>query len=134
MEVRNPSRGSGLPPVQPTVSRRHASHSVSASRFSSSYLCRSCTLLIPCCACAIASLWRVAGSPLITPFAQQHLGGGMSAASGHRTDFRGELLERSSRLRRERLAQDFAVLGFGRAAVFGGAQFETSDELRIEVA
>ena len=57
----------------------------------------------------------------------------MNAAGGHRTDFRGELLERSSRLDCKRLAQDFAVLGFSRAAVFGSAQFEASDELRIEV-
>ena len=53
---------------------------------------------------------------------------------GHRTDFCGELLERPARFVRERLAQYFTVLGFRRAAVFSGAQFEPGDEFLIEVA
>jgi hypothetical protein len=43
-------------------------------------------------------------------------------------------LNDSSRLRRRRLARDFAMLGFERAAVLGGAQLEAGDELIIEVA
>ena len=46
---------------------------------------------------------------------------------GHRTDFCGELLERPARFLRERLAQYFTVLGFRRAAVFSGAQFEPGE-------
>ena len=59
---------------------------------------------------------------------------GMRAAGAHRTDLRSQLLERSSRLRCQRLPQDFAMLGFGRAAVLGGAQLEAGDELIIEIA
>ena len=58
----------------------------------------------------------------------------MRAAGAHRTDLRSQLLERSSRPRCQRLAQDFAMLGFGRAAVLGGAQLEAGDELIIEIA
>ena len=58
----------------------------------------------------------------------------MRAAGAHRTDLRSQLLERSSRLRCQRLPQDFAMLGFGRAAVLGGAQLEAGDELIIEIA
>jgi hypothetical protein len=58
----------------------------------------------------------------------------MVAAGGHRTDSRRHFLEGSSRLHGERFAKNFAVLGFGGSAVFGGAQFEPDDEFLIKVA
>lgn len=50
------------------------------------------------------------------------------------TDLRSQLFEGSLRLRRERLARNFAMLGFGRPAVFGRSQFEPGDEFLIEVS
>jgi hypothetical protein len=58
----------------------------------------------------------------------------MSAAGCYRSDLRSQLLERSSGFRRERLAQDFAMLGFGRAPVLGGAQFQPGDDLLVDLS
>ena len=70
----------------------------------------------------------------MAPFAKEHLGRGMSAAGGHRTDSRSQLPGGSSRLSRERLAKNFAMLGIVGPAVFGRAQFESRDEFLVEVA
>jgi hypothetical protein len=82
----------------------------------------------------VRSLSAGHGSPLIAPFAHQLLGGSVSPSRGHPTDFRRELLKRSARFHCKRLAQNFAVLLFSRAAVFGGAQLEAQNEFLIEVA
>jgi hypothetical protein len=58
----------------------------------------------------------------------------VAATGGHGADARSHLFEGSPRLDRERLAKNFAVLGFGGPAVLGGAQFQSGDELLIEVA
>jgi hypothetical protein len=77
---------------------------------------------------------RIAASPFITPFTKEHLRRGVCAPGGHRTDSRSQLFEGSPGLRRKRLAKNFAMLGFGRAAVLGRAQFESRDEFLVEVA
>jgi hypothetical protein len=69
----------------------------------------------------------------MTPFAQEHLGRGMSATGGHRADLRSELLERSSGLLHQRLTQDFAMLGLGRTPVLRCALFQPGDDLFVDV-
>jgi hypothetical protein len=68
------------------------------------------------------------------PLTNEYLRRRVRAPGGHRTDSRCQLFKGSARFHRERLAKNFAMLGFGRPAVFGRSQFEPGDEFLIEVS
>jgi len=55
-------------------------------------------------------------------------------ALGQLSQFRGELFEGRFGVGGKRLAQDFAMLGLGRAAVARGAAFQAGDQVILEIA